>query len=65
MDEGEISNRVFLTLRDSRPRTRGSRRSLDDLFRLCKAAIQIWDAWEKLGWIEWKEDVLVVERMDW
>lgn len=55
----------LIKLIESRPRARGSKRSVKDLKRLCEAARLAWRGMEELRWVEWLEsgEVLMVRRL--
>lgn len=55
--------RLLLKLLESRPRARGSKRSLEELLRLAAYAKDVWSGWEELGWVKWKGNVLKVRRL--
>ena len=54
---------MLLHLLDERPRVRGSKRSFEDIKRLAEFAYTGWKGMELLGWVKWKKNVLIVERI--
>lgn len=62
---GEESKRrqLLLELLESRPRARGSKRSLEDLLKLAAYARDVWLGWERLGWVRWEGNALKVEKL--